>query len=245
MPNVVKGSKQERMIVVPHRPIRRLVIGAAIGLCVLVSTVGGAYYGFTRGVDAQSAELMARGELDAMLQAVSAENEELRRRIALAQREGEVDQRAAQEVSGELNALQHRLAELESDVQYYRQVVSEQTGSTGLMISRFDLTPTDKANTKRYKLVLRQQDADGDTYLEGRVNVTLVGRQSGQLKRLALREVSSEQDEDAIRLRFKYFQNVEGEIVVPDGFVPEKIEISAVAEAPVAKRVDQEFEWGK
>ena len=233
------------MIVVPHRPIRRLVIGAAIGLCVLVSTVGGAYYGFTRGVDAQSAELMARGELDAMLQAVSAENEELRRRIALAQREGEVDQRAAQEVSGELNALQHRLAELESDVQYYRQVVSEQTGSTGLMISRFDLTPTDKANTKRYKLVLRQQDADGDTYLEGRVNVTLAGRQSGQLKRLALREVSSEQDEDAIRLRFKYFQNVEGEIVVPDGFVPEKIEISAVAEAPVAKRVDQEFEWGK
>jgi hypothetical protein len=93
--------------------------------------------------------------------------------------------------------------------------------------------------------VLRQQDADGDTYLEGRVNVTLAGRQSGQLKRLALREVSSEQDEDAIRLRFKYFQNVEGEIVVPDGFVPEKIEISAVAEAPVAKRVDQEFEWGK
>jgi hypothetical protein len=113
------------------------------------------------------------------------------------------------------------------------------------MISRFDLTLTDKANTKRYKLVLRQQDADGDTYLEGRVNVTLVGRQSGQLKRLALREVSSEQDEDAIRLRFKYFQNVEGEIVVPGGFVPEKIEISAVAEAPVAKRVDQEFEWGK
>ena len=94
---------------------------------------------------------------------------------------GEVDQRAAQEVSGELNALQHRLAELESDVQYYRQVVSEQTGSTGLMISRFDLKPTDKANTKRYKLVLRQQDADGDTYLEGRVNVTLAGRQSGQL----------------------------------------------------------------
>ena len=112
MPNVVKGSKQERMIVVPHRPIRRLVIGAAIGLCVLVSTVGGAYFGFTRGVDAQSAELTARGELDAMLQAVSAENEELRRRIALAQREGEVDQRAAQEISGELNALQHRLAEL-------------------------------------------------------------------------------------------------------------------------------------
>jgi len=183
--------------------------------------------------------------LDAMLQAVSIENEELRRRLALAEREAEVDQLAAQEVSRELNDLQARIAELESDLLYYRKVVSEQTDSTGLMISRFDLTPTAKQNTKRYKLVLRQQDADGDTYLEGHVNVTLAGRQAGQQRRLALREISSEQDEDNIRLRFKYFQNVEGELVVPDGFVPERIEISAIAEAPVAKRVDQTFEWGK
>ena len=45
-----------------------------------------------------------------MLQAVSIENEELRRRLALAEREAEVDQRAAQEVSGEFNDLQARIA---------------------------------------------------------------------------------------------------------------------------------------
>jgi hypothetical protein len=81
--------------------------------------------------------------------------------------------------------------------------------------------------------------------LEGHVNVTLAGRQGGQQRRVALREISPEQDEDNIRLRFKYFQNVEGELVIPDGFVPERIEISAIAETPVAKRVDQAFEWGK
>ncbi len=245
MPNVVKGSKQERMIVVPYRPGRRLVITLGLAFFVLLSTMGGAYFGFTRGFDAQREELNSRRELDAMLQAVSIENEELRRRLALAEREAEVDQLAAQEVSGELNDLQARIAELESDLQYYHKVVSEQTDSTGLMISRFDLTPTAKQNTKRYKLVLRQQDADGDTYLEGHVNVTLAGRQAGQQRRLALREISSEQDEDNIRLRFKYFQNIEGELVVPDGFVPERVEISAIAESPVAKRVDQAFEWGK
>lgn len=245
MPNVVKGSKQERMIVVPHRPGRRLAIALSLAFCVLLSTLAGAYFGFTQGFDAQREELNTRSELDAMLQAVSIENEELRRRLALAEREAEVDQRAAQEVSGELNDLQARIAELESDLQYYRKVVSEQTDSTGLMISRFDLTPTAKQNTKRYKLVLRQQDADGDTYLEGHVNVTLAGRQGGQQRRVALREISPEQDEDNIRLRFKYFQNVEGELVIPDGFVPERIEISAIAKTPVAKRVDQAFEWGK
>ena len=182
-------------------------------------------------------------ELDAMLEVVSSENEELRRRNVLAERDAEVNQRVAQEIGSELNALQLRIAELESDVQYYRQVVSEQIGSTGLMISRFDLTSTAKANTKRYKLVLRQQDADGDTYLNGYVNVTLVGRQEGQSRRLPLRDVSLEQDENDIRLRFQYFQNIEGEVVIPDDFTPEKIEISAIAVTPVAKRVDQIFEW--
>ena len=136
MPNVVKGSKQERMVVVPHRPVRRLVVVLALGLSVLASTLGGAYFGFTQGLDAQLDEQTTLSELDGMLQAVSAENEALRRRIALAEREGEVDQRAAQEVGSQLNSLQLRIAELESDVHYYRKVVSEQAGTTGLMISR-------------------------------------------------------------------------------------------------------------
>ena len=83
------------MIVVPHRPGRRLVITLALAFFVLLSTMGGAYFGFTRGFDAQREELNSRRELDAMLQAVSIENEELRRRLALAEREAEVDQRAA------------------------------------------------------------------------------------------------------------------------------------------------------
>ena len=243
MPNVVKGSRQERMIVVPHRPGRSLVLALAIVFFALVMTLGGAYLGFTQGFDAQLDDQTTLSELDAMLEVVSSENEELRRRNVLAERDAEVNQRVAQEIGSELNALQLRIAELESDVQYYRQVVSEQIGSTGLMISRFDLTSTAKANTKRYKLVLRQQDADGDTYLNGYVNVTLVGRQEGQSRRLPLRDVSSEQDENDIRLRFKYFQNIEGEVVIPDDFTPEKIEISAIAVTPVAKRVDQIFEW--
>ena len=177
-----------------------------------------------------------------MLEVVSSENEELRRRNALAERDAEVNQRAAQEVDSELNALQLRIAELESDVQYYRQVVSEQIGSTGLMISRFDLTSTAKANTKRYKLVLRQQDADGDT-LSKRVRQRYAsGAARGAVEASsASRRVFGTRRND-IRLRFKYFQNIEGEIVIPYDFTPEKIEISAIAVTPVAKRVDQIFE---
>ena len=106
MPNVVKGSRQERMIVVPHRPGRSLVLALAIVFSALVMTLGGAYLGFTQGFDAQLDDQTTLSELDAMLEVVSSENEELRRRTALAERDAEVNQRAAQEVDSELNALQ-------------------------------------------------------------------------------------------------------------------------------------------
>ena len=243
MPNVVKGSKQQRMIVVAHRPLRRLSVALAVTALAVAAVLVGGYWGYSGGAGQQEDETQSRAQLARVLETVSSENEELRRALVVARSESEVNSNSAEEVERELSSLQMRIAELESDVQYYRQVVTEQTGSTGLMISRFDLSPSTNPDAKRYKLVLRQQDADGDTYLEGRVAVTLAGRRDGQAARLPLNEVSLEQDEQAIRLRFKYFQNVEGEIVVPEGFEPAKIEVTAVADTPVAKRVDQEFPW--
>ena len=244
MPNVVKGSKQERMRVVPHRPWRSAALVIAASLAVLLAVSGGAYLGYSQGQALQAEQQRDRVESENLIRSFAEDNEELRRALALAQRQAEVDQNAAQEVAGDFTDLQARIAQLEDDIAYYRQVVEEQTGSTGLTISSFDLRPTGRDNARRYKLVLRQQDADGDTYLEGHVEVTLVGERAGQRVRMPLKDVSAEQDEEAIRLRFKYFQNVEGEIVVPEGFEPVKLEVRAVADSPVAKRVDQEIAWG-
>ncbi len=243
MPNVVKGSKQERMIVVPHRPGRNRLLALGLLAAAAVSVIGGAYVGYTHGEDLRQREQDELEEAKSQLAAAQEDADGLRRALILAQSESDVDRRAALELESDLMTLQLRVAELETDVQYYRGVVTEQTGSTGLAISRFELSPGASKNARRYKIVLRQQDADGDTYLEGHVAVTLVGRQDGQQRRLALKEVSPQQDEVDIRLRFKYFQNIEGEIEVPNGFEPAKIEVSAVADTPVAKRVDQEFVW--
>lgn len=244
MPNVVRGSKQERMRVVPYRPWRNAWLATAACALVVFFAAGGALFGYTTGDRLQTEQQRERDELEEAVGSLQQENEDLRRALALAQRQSEVDQGAAQEVAGDLSSLQARIARLEGDLAYYRLVVEEQTGSTGLTISRFDLQPTGREEARRYKLVLRQQDADGDTYLEGHVEVTLVGKRNGQPVRVPLKDVSAEQEEEAIRLRFKYFQNVEGEIVVPEGFEPVKLEVSAVADSPVAKRVYQELDWG-
>jgi hypothetical protein len=95
----------------------------------------------------------------------------------------------------------------------------------------------------RYKLVMRQEDADGDTYLQGHLNVSIVGQQNNEQVVYALRDISSAEDELDIRLRFKFFQNIEGVMELPAGFTPDRIQIAAVSTEPVEKTLNQDFSW--
>ena len=154
-----------------------------------------------------------------------------------------MDRLATEVVQDTVLKLRDRVAKLEQDVVYYRQVVSAETEDTGLIISQLDIGATLETNRYRYKLVLRQQDADGDTALTGHVNVNLVGSQGEEQKILSLRDLSAEQDQLNIRLRFKYFQNIEGELVLPENFVPDRLQVAAVSVEPVEKSINQNFSW--
>ena len=236
MPNVVKGSKQEKMVVVPYRPGRRFMLVALLVLGVSASAAGGFMYGYMNTLRSQQ-------ELSQQLIAAETENSELRRQVAILDRSSVMDQRATEEVQETIRGLRDRVAQLEQDIVYYRQVVSAETEDTGLIISQLDIDATREANRFRYKLVLRQQDADGDTFLTGHVNINLVGSQGEEQQILALRDLSAEQDQLDIRLRFKYFQNIEGELVLPDNFVPDRLQIAAVSVEPVEKSINQNFSW--
>jgi hypothetical protein len=243
VPNVVKGSKQERMMVVPYRPARRVILGILLVVGVGASAAGGFLYSYYVTIESQQGELASREELFEELQSSVLENSELRRQIAILDRSSVMDQRATEEVHSTIVTLQERVAQLEQDIVYYRQVVSDETGETGLVISQLDIATTSTAGVYSYKLVLRQLDADGDSYLIGFVNINLVGSQGEDQMIVPLREVSQEQELLDIRLRFKYFQNIEGSLSLPDGFVPERVQIAAVSTEPVEKDINQDFSW--
>lgn len=243
MPNVVKGSKQEKMVVVPYRPQRRIVLVTAVVFSVVVSGAAGVFYGNYETLRLEQNAQASLQRLTSDLTALQQENADLRRQVAILDTSSVMDQRATEEVQSTILGLRARVAQLEQDIVFYRQVVSEETESTGLTIGQFDISATRAADRFRYKLVLRQQDADGDTFLTGHVNVNLVGKQGTEQVILPLREVSEDVDQLDIRLRFKFFQSIEGELALPEGFEPERIQIAAVATEPVAKSIDQNFSW--
>ncbi len=230
-------------MVVPYRPGRRVLFTLLLLTGVAVSAAGGWGYAYYTTVLTQQGEQAEKRELSAQLTDLRQENEALKRQIAILGRSSAVDQQTGAELQETLTALRQRVAQLEEDVLFYRQVVEEETEETGLVIGQLDIDATRSPDRYRYKLVMRQQDADGDTYLTGHVNFNLVGQLQDQQVILPLRDLSEVEDELDIRLRFKYFQNIEGELALPEGFQPDRIQIAAVATEPVSKRINEDFGW--
>ena len=243
MPGVVKGSKQERMVVVPYRPGWRMFFITAFIAGAVISALVGFAYGCYQTLLTQETAQAGPAELERELESVQLENSDLNRQIAILDRSSVMDQHANREVQETISGLRDRVAELEQDIVYYRGVVAEEIEDTGLIISRLEIDGTNDPRIYNYKLVVRQRDADGDTYLLGHVNVSLLGRKNDKLVIIPLRDISAEQDELDIRLRFRYFQNIEGELALPEGFEPERVQIAAVETAPIEKTLDQDFDW--
>ena len=231
------------MVVVPYRPRQRVLFTLFLVLGVAISAAGGWAYGYYKTMLTQQIELADQSELTAEIDSLQLENADLRRQIAILDRSSVMDQQANAEVQGTITALRERVAQLEEDIVFYRQVVAEETEDTGLVIGQLDVDATAEPGRYRYKLVMRQQDADGDTFLIGHVNVNLVGLQDDEQVILALRDISEAEDELDIRLRFKYFQNIEGELALPEGFQPDRIQIAAVSTEPVSKTISEDFGW--
>ncbi len=71
----------------------------------------------------------------------------------------------------------------------------------------------------------------------------LVGTQNGKNTVYSLSEVSNEQEQIDIKLRFKFFQDIEGQLTLPDNFLPEYIKIMGVEINPVRKTINRDYPW--
>ena len=231
------------MMVVPYRPGQRLFLLIGSVLLIGLGTLCGFGFGYYQIHKVEESFKDGFLEQTILLNELSAENSELKRQVAMLERSGLLDQRVNETDQKTLSSLRDQLATLEQDLSFYKNVITKQTDDTGLMVSEWSLKRISKSNRYRYKLALRQQDADGDTYLNGHVNVNLVGTQNGQNTVYSLSELSKEQEQTDIKLRFKFFQDIEGVLTLPDNFLPEYVKIVGVEINPVRKTIDRDYPW--
>jgi hypothetical protein len=230
-----------RLIIKSHQPWRhRLKVGG--GILVFALVLWGMFeYGFSRaGYDNESL-LQQRAELQEQLDSAQAESQQLSERIAILERAAQVDQQAYAQVEESLKQAQDEMLELKEEVAFYRGIVSPAETASGLSVTSFQLDNIGEAHTYRFKLVLSQIKTN-NRVVKGYARIAFDGIMAGEQKELELKELSRGKL-DRLKLRFKYFQDIEGDVVLPEGFLPSRVLVEVVQTGKNAARLKKSFDW--
>ncbi len=238
----VKGSKHIRKVVVPYRPVQRVLLLGSVGLVGGLALVGSYLTGNYQGREQQAQAVAERDELRIEVAARTREADQLRQQVANLKLGAEVDRKASEDVRGEVMELKAQIAELQEDITFYRGLMSPSGNKRGLTIGSLDVISTGVPREYEYRLVV-QQLAVNHQVLSGYLQFSIVGRQAGLVSSIPLKDVSDQVGSENLRLRFKYFQNFEGKLVLPEGFEPERIELLARSTGRNAATVEKRFGW--
>lgn len=237
----VKGSKQHQMVVVPHRPWYRAAMFclAVIAMGVLVWFAW--QYGMDQGLALRAEVVAERDVLRRQLKENERLVENMRQEMADLKVGGEIDTRANEEVRRTVEELQEQIAELNEEIRFYKGVMVPNAEDKGLRIERFSLEETGEPGRFDYSLLLTQV-VDKHDYIQGGVQIDVVGTRDGVETELPLSQLSEEATEN-IRFRFRYFQSIDGQLNLPAGFEPRSLRIIAQSSGRNSQRLDRTFEW--
>ncbi len=235
----MKGS----LVVKPHNPNRTRALLAVAVIASLAGAYGLYEYGMYRGGFERIASADERESLLSELDTASLQNSELRRRIAQLETSRGVDREAYDQVEGTLGDLQAQLQAQREELDFYRAIVTPADGVSGLRIQEFSVKPGVQDSLYRLRVVLVQA-AKHDRLVSGVVRLSLDGAHEGRPVSYDLSEVTIDDSESqALSFSFRYFQNFEREVLLPDGFVPDRVNIEVAPRGSRSDVIRQSFDW--
>jgi hypothetical protein len=231
-------NQSPRLVVRNHKPLQRALL-VLVGVALLLGSNWLLYqYGRQQaGLDFVALQ-QQRSELRARIEQLENRNQQLAdERIAL-QRTGQIDRQAYQQVDQSLRALQAEISELKEEVAFYRSIVAPRESSRGLRIQRFTIEANAEPRSYSYRLVLTQV-IKNNRVAKGHIDISVEGLQDGKHRKLAIGDIQTDKDK-SLNFRFKYFQNFEGDVILPEGFTPSRVYVEVKSRKAGIKRT---FDW--
>jgi hypothetical protein len=169
------------------------------------------------------------------------------RRLASAQDHAAVTERQA-DVLRQANSLlreselnrQAELTLLRADLEFYRRLGGASGSQPALAVHHIERLPTQSERVHRLIFTLTQ-NLRWASLAEGHVKLRLEGTRANRPDSLGWRELSPSADQ-ALAFNFKYFQQLEFMVTLPDGFNPIRLVVELRADI-LKKPLEQSFEW--
>ncbi len=221
---------------------RTLVIRAVIALLA----IGVAYLAFEFGrIQAAYNVVDAANERQSFKdQILGLENEivDLNQQIALLETHRDIDSAAYGDVEESLSELQAKIQEQQDAIAFYRGIVSPADGKSGLRVQDFSLTRGGAEREYLIRLVL-VQTRKHDRKVSGNVKLSIVGELNGVETSYEYAQLLPADGEQAWAFSFRYFQDFDRQVILPDGFTPERITVQVESRTRSIASIEENFSW--
>ena len=167
---------------------------------------------------------------------------ELKQEVVLLKTHREIDREAYKEVETSLTALQAKIQEQRNAIAFYRGIVSPTDGNSGLRVQDLKLTRGKAEREFNVRLVLVQA-MKHDRKVSGNVHLTVQGMENGVDTTYAYTQLLPEQAEKVWAFSFRYFQDFDRQLVLPDGFIPESIRVEVRSRTRSIASIQENFAW--
>lgn len=233
----MNDTPASRFVIVQRRPRTRVLVVAFVLLWVLslLATWAATYHLATPDLGQLQADLAASRAHGTELEA---RVERLRQKNITLGRSDEVSRTANHDLQENLAAREKELADLRNDVAFYERLVGGSAQRQGLTVHSLALVPGEDGSW-RYTLTLTQ-NLKKATVSKGEVTLRVEGVQDGKLSSLAWDDLMQSPQAKPQGFSFKYFQQLEGSLMLPDGFTPHRVRVSLRSDSGQTERV---FPW--
>jgi hypothetical protein len=239
---MAKKNANDRLIVVKHKPgikrKRRLFFITGVVVMGALSFLLGNYQ-----IRQQHQKVLDQLNMLAAEYTILQKSEsELRQQVFNLESGRNIDNVAVQGIQETIRDYKSTIDQLKKDVSFYQSIMAPSENIKGLQVQNLELQKTTDDKRFSYKIVLAQV-ADNKNYVSGLVAVNIVGMQDGNKVILPLRDVSDDQSTLGIKFKFKYFQDITGELILPTDFNPESIQVVAQADGKKASKLERTYMW--
>lgn len=167
--------------------------------------------------------------------------DQLEQQVATLNRSDQISRQANSELQGTLAERDEEIASLRADIAFYERFVGATGQRRGLSVHELKLVPQRDPQLWHVVATLTQNMNRG-AVSRGRLQLLVEASEAGRMHKLDWADLRQQQDAPGLDYSFKYFEQVEGDIVLPVGVKPVRVIARLLPESGAA--VEQSFTWG-
>ena len=166
-------------------------------------------------------------------------NVELSKELLHLERKYLLEKESCQLIQSDINSEQKRILALEKELDFYKGIVSPTQKRESIYLHTLEIKPykpttngtdKDKNSLFKYHFIIAQK-VKKRNYTKGLITIYIKGKQNNESVKLSLNSLIDEQkekkevNEKGFKYSFKYFQEYNGIMRLPEGMIPHSIDI--------------------